>query len=207
VAMAPDGRMAVSGGADTSLIVWDISGLSPAGKLPAMNLGPNELQTFWTDLSAEDIPRGNRALWNLVAGAKDSVPSLDKSVFLLDPDHLNKLLKDLDDKVYRVRENASVELGKYGRWIEGTLRLELKKTLTEEVRRRVDKLLQKLAVPGSQTLEQERLRYRRTMLALEQIGTKEARAILQKMSRGGPEAPLREEAQASLERLGKRPAP
>ena len=106
VAMTPDGRMAISGGADTSLIVWDVTGHSPQGRLNPMNLGPNELQNGWNDLSSEETPRGNRALWEMVAGAKDSVPSLDRSVFLLDPDHVNKLLKDLDDKIYRVRENA-----------------------------------------------------------------------------------------------------
>jgi len=84
------------------------------------------------------------------------------------------------------------------------LKEELKKNLTEEARRRVEDLLKKLTGGSGPTLEQERLRYRRANMVLEQDGSSEARQILEKMATGAPEPSLRAEARAALERLGKR---
>src|SRR5262249_11558932 len=204
VALSADGRVVVSGSADTTLLLWDVTGRSKEGKLPALALDAGALHNLWGDLASEDTARGNRALWDFVAAPKESLPFLDRSFFLLDPEHLNKLLKDLDDKLYRIRANASKELERYGRWVEDTLKNELKKSLSEEVRRRVEDLLKLLAKQGSLTLEQERVRYRRAMLVLEQDGSAEAELILTKIARGGPEPPLRAEAQMALERLKKR---
>ena len=73
---------------------------------------------------------------------------------------------------------------------------------TLEVQRRIDQMLSKLDLPGSLSLEQERLRVRRVMLALEQVGSAEAIAFLEKLTIGAPEPELQQEARSSLERLG-----
>ena len=201
VAFAPTGRVAFSGSADTTVLAWDVTGLSAGQALPTLQ--EPEFQNLWRALSSLNAAEGNRALWRLVASAETSVPMLARSVFVLNREQLQQQLKDLNDTNYRVREKATKELAAYGRWIEGVLREAIKKPPSEEVRRRLDGLLQKLAGSGALTIEQERLRARRVMLALEQMARPEASAILERLAKGAPEDELCAEAQASLTRLSK----
>jgi len=50
------------------------------------------------------------------------------------------------------------------------------------------------------------LRHARVASVLEQIGTPEARRLLETLAQNAAEAELRQEAKAALKRLGKRPA-
>jgi hypothetical protein len=126
---------------------------------------------------------------------------MEKQLYLIDPVKVNQLFKDLDSDEYNVRIKAEKALEKYGRWMEGRLREAHKNPPTLEVQRRIERLLTLLQVPGSLTLEQERLRVRRVMQALEHLGTPEARVALGKLVRGAPEPALQKEAQQSLDRL------
>src|SRR5262249_50098190 len=157
-------------------------------------------ESLWQDLASEDAPRAYRALWTLVAGADDCVPLLEaqKRVFLVDPEHVQKLLRDLNDNKFAVRERAHGELARMGKWIEGVLDVAQQNPPSEEVRRRVLKLLERLRVPGAITLAQERLRARRLMQVLEQSATGPTRELLDKLSRQAAEEDLRAEAQACL---------
>ena len=71
-----------------------------------------------------------------------------------------------------------------------------------ERRRRAELLLIKLA--GPLTLP-DRLREVRAIEVMEQIGSPEARELLQVLAKGAPGAGLTEEAKASLERLSRKP--
>jgi WD40 repeat protein len=208
LAFLPGGRSVVSGSADTSLLFWDITGQSPGGKLASAKVGAGDMEGLWQDLASTDVPRAFRALWTLVAGADEVVPLLEsqKRVFLVDPEHVQQLLRDLNHNKFAVRERAYGELAKYGRWIEGVLDVARRDPPSEEVRRRVEKLLARFQVPGALTLAQERLRARRLMMMLEQSATPAARELLEKLSHQAAEADLRAEASASLARLAKRSA-
>src|SRR5262249_3132527 len=72
-----------------------------------------------------------------------------------------------------------------------------------EVARRAEDLLQKLEGP---VRAPETLRNLRAVEVLEHIGTAQAEEILKSLARGHPDARLTQEAKASLDRLGKRPA-
>jgi WD40 repeat protein len=204
VSITPNGRVVISGSNDTTLLLWDVTARSQDGKVADLTLSADQLKSGWKDLASEEAPPANLVLWNFVAAGKESVPFLGKQVFLVDPARIQQLLKDLNNNKYPVRENASSELGKYGRWIEGVLREALKRPESEEVRRRIERLLSQLQVPGSLSLDQERLRLRRTMLILEQVGGPESRKTLENLVRGAPEEAFRQEAQASLERMNRR---
>ena len=173
VALTPNGRVVISGSADTSLLFWDVTGRSTGDKLTPEKVAADQMEGLWQDLASEDVPRAHRALWTLVAGAAEVLPLLEtqKRVFLVDPEHIQKLLRDLNDNKFATRERAHGELAKYGRWIEGVLDVARKNPPSEEVRRRVEKLLARLQVPGSLSLQQERLRARRLMEVLEQCAT------------------------------------
>jgi WD40 repeat protein len=203
VTFLPGGRVVVSGSADTSLLLWDGTGQSPTGRLALERIAPDDMETLWQDLGATDVPRAYRALWTFVAGAQDAVPLLEKQkrVFLVDPERIQQLVRDLNDNRFSVRERAHGELAKYGRWIEGVLETVRSKPSSEEVRRRVEKLLSLLQRDGSLSLAQERLRARRLLMILEQSATPAARELLEKLSRQAAEADLRADAKASLARL------
>ncbi len=207
VAVSANGRVVFSGSADTSLLAWDVTGRSPGGNMPAWHPPLAELEADWRNLAAEDVSRGQRAVWDLVAATSQSVAFLDKHIFLLDPKILIQRIAELDHDTYQIRIRATQELAKYGRWIEGPLTAELKKKVTVEMDRRIRGLLEKLTVPGALSLPQELLRYRRAMMVLEQVGGAAARQVLEKMTAGAPDAALRDEAHAALERLAKRNGP
>jgi WD40 repeat protein len=210
VGVIPGGRGVASGSADTTVLLWDVTGRSSDGKVATVKISAAEMDGLWLELASEEAPRAHKALWTLVAGAADCVPLLETKdrVFLVDPEHIQGLLRDLNDNKFAVRERAHGKLAGYGRWIEGVLDDARKKPPSEEVRRRVEKLLAKLQVPGSISLAQERLRARRLMAALEQSDTPAARELLRKLARQAAEADLRAEAQASLTRMnGKQASP
>jgi hypothetical protein len=67
-----------------------------------------------------------------------------------------------------------------------------------EVRRRIERLLLPLLEPGLST---ERLRQRRAVAVLEQVGSPEAVKVLRRLAKGAPGAALTREAKAALRRL------
>lgn len=204
---ASSGRVVYSGSADTTIVSWDVTGLSQDGKLPVVRLEPSELRRAWLDMASANTSVAHQALWQMVAAAKESVTFLNNQVFLVDPRKTDQLLADLNDNRFAIREKASSELARCGRWLEEVFQTGLQNPASEEVRRRLEKLLQRLNVPGAPTLAQERHRCRRTMMVLEQIDTSEARQLLHNLAQRAPEPELRDEAQASLQRLKRlRPA-
>jgi WD40 repeat protein len=200
VDFTPDGRTLVSAGADGCLLVWDATGMSPDGTLPAVALPQPEMQVRWQELAMLDANRGMRAAWSLAA-APDSAAFLTKQLYLVDPEKIKKLLTDLNDSKFSMREKATNELERYGRWVEAGLRELADNPPGPEGKRRAERLLQKLNVPGAITLHQERLRQRRVLLVFEQVGNDVALKALSDLSTGAPEEDLRREAAESLARL------
>ena len=129
---------------------------------------------------------------------------LRPSYIAADQKLLDKLIAQLDNSLFEVREKASQELEN-----EHVAELSLRKALSAqqpslEVRRRLERLVEKLEGPVTSP---ETLRALRALEVLEHIGTAEARQVLAGLAQGAPAAHLTEEAKASLDRLGKRPHP
>lgn len=196
LAWCPQGRRVLSGSDDGTALLWDVTGLGPS---PTVDLSA-EL-SLWDDLASEDIRRAYRAVWVLVAAGKAGLELVSKNIYFTDPQKLEKLIRDLDDDHFPVRERATRELQAFGRWIQGRLERELEHPASPEVARRIKRLLEKLAVPGAPSLRQERWRAQRVLEVLEQVGTPEAQTLLHRLATGAPEPEIRQEAQACLERL------
>jgi hypothetical protein len=120
-----------------------------------------------------------------------------------DPKRLARLIADLDDLAFAVRERATRELGELGRLARPALRQVLTGQPSPEVRRRVERLLER---PDEVTLAADDLQAWRAITVLEHLGTAEARQVLKKLAEGVPEARPTEGANAALQRLAKRPA-
>jgi hypothetical protein len=118
-----------------------------------------------------------------------------------DPRAVARLIAELDDDRFAVRENASRELAKRSAAIEGALRQALERHPSAEVKRRLGRLLENLAAPAQKP---ERLRELRAVEALERIGTPEARQVLHELADDGTATPLAQDAKAAAERLANR---
>ena len=170
-----------------------------------LQLSAKELEALWTDLGSEDAPRGYRAICSLRAGTQALAFFRERlrPAPPADSGRVARLIADLDDERFAVREKATTELEKLGKEIEPALHKALQGKPSLEVRRRIDRLLEKLesAAPSP-----EQLRLLRALEVLEHIGTPEARELLRTLAKGASGARLTQEAKASLDRLANRAA-
>jgi WD40 repeat protein len=196
VAFAPDGRSLATGGANSTVLVWRLCDLY-AGETD----GHLRLERVWRDLGSEDVARAYRAMGILVNHAKESMPFLQKRVGPKVPvkaERLGRLLSDLDDESFAVREKATRELKKLGDVVKARLEKVLAEPPSAEVAGRVTRVLKSFATPPPE--EWQRLR---TVSVLELIGSKQSMQFLEKLGQGAPGAALTTEAQAARKRLKK----
>jgi hypothetical protein len=112
VAFSPDGKALASGGWDTTVLLWDVTRwqLSESPAQPRTNT----LQTYWADL-AGDAPKAFRAIQALADWPEQTVPFLKerlRPVPAPGPQHIGRLIADLDSDQFAVREAAFKELTK-----------------------------------------------------------------------------------------------
>jgi WD40 repeat protein len=201
VAFAPNGRTIYSASADGRALMWDPSApiFEKAGKIDA-----GEQQKLWDALANEAANVGQSASWRWASSPGETPDVLRSKVYLLDPKKVDQLFVDLDAREFVVREKATQELEKYGRWMEGRLETALQDPPSLEVKRRIERMIGALRIAGAITLKQERLRMLRVMQVLEQIGDEKARETLDALAKGAAEPELQREAELSLKRLQKR---
>jgi dipeptidyl aminopeptidase/acylaminoacyl peptidase len=198
-----DGRRLAATANDGQVLIWLLA--VPAGR--AADLTPRGLEALWTDLAANDAARGFQAVFTLAAAPQHALPFLKKHLRAVEspPDQaarLARLVADLDNKRYAVRRKAAQALEQMGKLAEPTLKRVLEGKPSAEVRRQVDHLIDTLA--GVEPSPEQRLAQRATEV-LERIGTREARAQLERLAHGADGAWLTQEARASLLRLGRQP--
>jgi hypothetical protein len=171
-------------------------------------LSSRQLESLWADLAGDDARQAYGAIHKLAASPQQTVPFLRNRwrqapapVPKRDLQRVAPLLADLDDDEFGVREKAYAELAKLGEPAEPALRQALESTPPLEVRRRVERLLERL--------ERERavadLRWLRAIQVLEGIATVEARQLLMLLAQKAGRHRLRRDAAASLRRLNQRP--
>jgi hypothetical protein len=152
----------------------------------------------WADLLSDDPLTVRRGLWLLAAGPKDGVAFLADALRpapAVDEKRLTRLILDLDDERFEVREQAQTALAKMGRNAEPGLRKALQQAQSIELRRR----LQTLLAP----MEHERRRTLRAVEVLELNGTPQARTLLERLSRDDADPELARIARSALERLAR----
>src|SRR5262249_55545347 len=74
VGFAADGRTLASASSDTTVLLWEATRLAPEKR--AADLGPAELERFWSALGGASAPAAFRAVCALAGSSRQSVPFL-----------------------------------------------------------------------------------------------------------------------------------
>jgi WD40 repeat protein len=201
LAFARDGKTLASAANDTTVLTWDVSALGKR-KLPEVQLSPKDLEALWETLRGDTV---HAAIWQLIAAPKQSVPFLQRRLtpmLSVEPQQLARWIAELDDNRFATRKEATAKLERLGELAGPALKQALKSPPSAEARKRVEVLLQKLAVRDTSP---EFLRQLRGIEVLEQIGSPAARKVLQALAAGAQDAWLTWEAKASLQRSAIQP--
>jgi WD40 repeat protein len=198
---APDGQHLFSGGTDTTALTWDITRLTQREPAPAARLEPQVLDSLWNDLAGPDAARAFDAIRKLSASPGHAVALIRERVRPATPaaaERLARLLADLDDNRFEVRQQAEFALVGLGELAEPAVRQALEADPLPRLRQRLERLLAKLsgtAPPAGL------MRNLRAIEVLELIGSADARHALQVLALGMPTARLTREARSALRRL------
>lgn len=191
---SPDGRLLATAHGPVAL-VWDVTGRCPDGLWREAALTPERLQSCWEALAGEDAGRAHAAIWELVAAPGQAVPWLRRQLRpegSPDAARIAGLLEKLNSPRWAEREEATHALERLGESAVPAVRAALAGALPLEARRRLERLQACLPV----------LRSLRAQEVLEQIGTAEARQVLQEVVGVAPDSRLTRAAAAALRRLG-----
>jgi RNA polymerase sigma factor (sigma-70 family) len=204
LAFSPDGKRLVSGLANGSVMIWDMSDKVPPPPI-AQRLGTRELEVCWADLAAADARRAYVAVHVLASAADQAVSYLKSRLHPAQPVDaalVNRLLADMDHAQFARRRAATEALSRLGAQVEPALRQQLTRVSSEETRRRLLLLLDKTDWASSPEL----VRQGRAVRVLERAGTSEAQVVLEHLARGTPDAWLTQAAREAVERLARRKA-
>jgi WD40 repeat protein len=197
----PDGSRAVSAGAEEAITVWD---LTFRGDKPAPEA--DELLTALNNLGSPNPANGYPAIKVFVAAGPRGAEYLDTATkeTVANNKKIKEWIEDLGSETFSVRENASKELVAQGGRALPALQIAVNSE-DPEVRDRAREVMGKLnakgVYPPSYGLVGDQLRLFRTVQAIEEIGGKEAKTVLEAIvaTGGRPGA----EAKAALARMKK----
>jgi hypothetical protein len=193
-------RRLASASSDTTVLVWDLVAVALAPRGADAVPSAEELDRSWADLAGESRPAVYRAQWVIRAAPVKALALLRERlwpVVAVPEQELRRLIGELENDRFAVRQRATQELARLGRAAEPALRATLKGKPTVELRRRVTDLLDRLQ--GS--AESDRRRTLHCIEILEDMETRAARSLLERLAGGTPSAPETVAAKAALERL------
>jgi WD40 repeat protein len=196
LAVSPDGRFVVTGGDDTTALVWDAT--HPWTHDPVAHR--DSPAAWFKDLARDDGERAYAAFWGLVRTPKESVAFLaeEPSLYSTTPaEKIERWIADLDANKFADRERASRDLASILDEAEPHLNAALRKNPSPEARGRIELLLH---ARNQGPTGREVLKFR-VIETLERIGTPAAVGVLKKLAAGLPDALPTQDAQATLERM------
>jgi WD40 repeat protein len=198
---SPNGRLLASGGADSTALVWDLTGRYRAGRFAPVKLSSRELEACWTDLADTDTAKAYQAMQTLALAPFEQVVSLMRGHLRpeppADPKQVAGWIRDLNSDEFGVRENAGQQLKKLGHRAEAALKQAVASKPTPEAGRRLQQLLDQLDLANSP----DQLRQLRAVAALESSAAPQAIQLLEYLTKREAGTFLSREAQASLKRL------
>jgi WD40 repeat protein len=190
-----DSNTLLTGMGDRTILAWDL----PSEEHPVTEPSPTDLERFWSDLNTPDGKKAHTAIWSLIDSPDKAIPFLNNHLHPAtdkDGQTIERLIVDLDNASFAIRESAQRELTRLYFDAKPFLQAALEKHPSPEVRHRIESILSFPADKPSESLAQLR-----AIEVLEYAGSNEARRGLEVMAKGAPESRLTQEAKESLERL------
>jgi hypothetical protein len=209
VVFSPDGTWLAtvsSGSRAATIYLWDLSDI--AGRpLPKPKVGPRDLDRWCKDLAGDDARAAYRAVWAL-AGAPEQALSrlraLIDDLMRTTPADIDGWIAGLDDDRFAAREAAAARLRSVGTAAVPQMQAALNRSPSPEKRRRLEAIvgaIREAPVPSDWLFAV------RGRMVLEQIGTPEARKLLDEWAAADPRARPETEARAVVERVIKQRQP
>jgi hypothetical protein len=181
-------------------LLWDLTGrLNSATKVQAKPR-PEEFDALWSELNGDAV-KAYRVIQRLTAHPPEAIalvagklpPAKVRTAAELDP-----LIADLDHPEFERREQVSKALAEIGKPATVALTKTLETRPSAEKKRRIGELMETINAVGTRP---EMVRPIRALEILERAGTVEAKKVLEKLAHGDAEAPLTQQAKATLKRL------
>jgi hypothetical protein len=197
VAFSPDGRRIATGGRDRTVLVWEAP--SPERLPVKAPIGsPNEREDWWNALagSATDSLRATAAMIDAPDRAVAAIAERLIPVPAADPKEVVRMIAELDDESFPVRQKAAGSLAKLGEGASHLIAKALAGDLSLAVRRSLEGISRKSDETSVRSLQEAR-----AVATLEQIASPAARDLLRRLAEGAPNARLTAEAQEALGRL------
>lgn len=204
VSFSPTGQAIASASRDSTILMWNLHRRLAIGAGSANDLTPERLEALWRDLALSDPGVAYRAVGLLTATPKETVSLLRthmKPVSCRTGEEMARLIADLDDDAFTVRDQATGELASLEWSAEPAVRRALRGSLSPEARQRLQKLLARLESPVPPP---DVVRLNRAVGVLETVASPQARQLLGTLAKGAPDARLSQDARASLQRLAGR---
>ena len=113
IAFSPDGSRLVSGSADTTALIWDLTKVKKPSPAAPPKLTDADVRAFWQDLADSDAVKGFAAIMALTVDPAQSLPLMQnelKPPAPIDATHVIRLIAQLDEDRFDVREKAAAEL-------------------------------------------------------------------------------------------------
>jgi WD40 repeat protein len=206
LAFSADGKWLASGARDGSVLIWDweyLRGWVETQRKRAPT--PVVHERLWADLAGDAVV-AYQAVETLADTPVQTVAFLKarlRPVQPVEPRHLQRLLADLDDQKFAVRNKAEQSLEALGDLAAGAIKERLAQSPSLEMKRRLDRLMKKL---DAREVTSDVLQVLRAIETLDMIDTAEARSVLAGLAKGAPGHRITEDARTTLERLVKKTA-
>jgi WD40 repeat protein len=200
LAFTRDGRRLLSASNDLTALVWDIA-LTAAGPTSAAAPSPDEQTRLWERLSGPDAKDAYLAMTTLAAQPKVATAMIRAHIkpAVSSPTDatLDRLVAELGDDAFAVRERATRELDELGEAAVAGMRGRLAPSATLETQRRIVRFLDK---HDPATITPGQLREIRSLEILEQLPGPDGRVALEELAKGAPNARVTRAAVGALAR-------
>jgi hypothetical protein len=181
-------------------------------------LSDRQMENLWGELAGQDAAQAFKAIWQFVGAGDQAVefirskigkPVLPRQEDPQPEDEVGRLVKNLDDPSFQVRQEATRRLIEVGRPALARLQEMARVSASPEIRFRLQEIIKKLEAQAAPPEQQVPLRMKldllplRAVRALETIGGAKALAALDAIAKGNEDqfAPL---AQGARQRLAER---